>query len=64
LCCIHAVAYILLCGAVFVLFYFILFWSRMYLKYFWKQVNKKKREKGEAYLSGGLEACYAARSSS
>jgi hypothetical protein len=36
----------------------------MYLKYFWKQVNKKKREKGEAYLSGGLEACYAARSSS
>jgi hypothetical protein len=37
----------------------------MYLKYFWKQVNKKKeKEKGEAYLSGGLEACYAARSSS
>jgi hypothetical protein len=35
----------------------------MYLKYFWKQVNKKK-EKREAYLSGGLEACLAARVSS
>jgi hypothetical protein len=27
------------------LFYFILFWIRMYLKYFWKQVNKKKRKR-------------------
>jgi hypothetical protein len=36
----------------------------MYLKYFWKQVNKKKeKEKREVYLPGGLEACYAARSS-